>query len=183
MMKMVGRMLSVGFLLLMLGISHAEAQSNAQGKSQGYSEGQLNVWTTERVLRETSGGGDFLRMRVGKQKGFDRVVFEMNGTLPKWYVTYEKPPFETYGDQYVKLRGKAFVHVSIYMVRYTDENREANERLEREQNNRKWPHIREVKTSSFFEGEIEYLIGLRKRTPFRVLALSNPTRLVIDFRR
>jgi uncharacterized secreted protein with C-terminal beta-propeller domain len=46
----------------------------------------------------------------------------------------------------------------------------------------KWPVIREVKTSSFFEGEIEYLIGFKKRTPFRVLALSNPTRLVIDFK-
>jgi hypothetical protein len=33
------------------------------------------------------------------------------------------------------------------------------------------------------EGEIEYLIGVSKRTPFRVLALSNPTRLVIDYKR
>jgi hypothetical protein len=183
MMKMVGRILSAGLLLLMPGILSVQAQSKVQGKSQGYSEGQLNVWTTERVLRENLGGGDFLRMRVGKQKGFDRVVFEMNGTLPKWYVTYEKPPFETYGDQYPKIRGKAFVHVSIYMVGYRDENREANERLEHRQNKMKWPVIREVKTSSFFEGEIEYLIGLSKRTPFRVLALSNPTRLVIDFKR
>lgn len=182
-MKMVGRILSVGFLLLMLGISPAQAQSDAQSTSQVYSEGRLNVWTTKRVLREDFGGGDFLRMRVGKQKGFDRVVFEMNGTLPKWYVNYEKPPFETYGDQYVKLRGKAFVHVSLYMVQYSDEDRKANERLERQQNRMKWPVIREVKTSSFFEGEIEYLIGLSKRTPFRVLALSNPTRLVIDFKR
>jgi hypothetical protein len=183
MMKLVIRILSIGFLLLMLGLSPALAQSNAQSKSQGYSEGQLNVWTRERVLRENFGGGDFLRMRVGKQKGFDRVVFEMNGTLPKWYVTYEKPPFETYGEQYVKLRGKAFIHVSIYMVGYADKDRKANERLERRQNKMTWPVIREVKTSSFFEGEIEYLIGLSKRTPFRVLALSNPTRLVIDFKR
>jgi hypothetical protein len=183
MMKMFCRILSIGLLLLMPGISPARAQSNAQGESQVYSEGQLNVWTREMVLREDRGGGDFLRMRVGKQKGFDRVVFEMNGTLPHWYVRYEKPPFETYGDQYMKLRGKAFVHISLYMVGYSDENREANERLERQQNNRTLPVIREVKTSSFFEGEIEYLIGLRKRTPFRVLALSNPTRLVIDFKR
>lgn len=182
-MKMIGRILSAAFLLLMLGISPAQAQSNAQGKYDGYSEGPLNVWTTAMVLRENLGGGDFLRMRVGKQKGFDRVVFEMDGTLPKWYVRYEKPPFETYGDQYMKLRGKAFVHVSIYMVRYTDENREANEKLERRQNRIKWPVIRQVKTSSFFEGEIEYLIGVSKRTPFRVLNLSNPTRLVIDFKR
>lgn len=182
-MKMVGRILSVGFLLLMLGSMPAEAQSDVQSKAQAYSEGRLNVWTTERVLRETLGGGDFLRMRVGKQKGFDRVVFEMNGTLPKWYVTYEKPPFETYGDQYMKLRGKAFIHVSLYMVQYSDEDREANERLEHQQNRIKWPVIRDVKTSSFFEGEIEYLIGLKKRTPFRVMALSNPTRLVIDFKR
>lgn len=183
MMKMIGRILRAGFLLLMLGIWPAQAQSNAQGKYDGYSEGHLNLWTTETVLRENLGGGDFLRMRIGKQKGFDRVVFEMDGTLPKWYVRYEKPPFETYGDQYMKLRGKAFVHVSIYMVRYTDENREANESLERRQNKIRWPVIREVKTSSFFEGEIEYLIGVSKRTPFRVLALSNPTRLVIDFKR
>jgi hypothetical protein len=182
MRRTVGRTLSVGFLLLMLGVMPAEAQSNAQSKSQVYTEGRLNVWTTEMVLREDTGGGDFLRMRVGKQKGFDRVVFEINGTLPHWYVRYEKPPFETYGDQYLKLRGKAFVHVSLYMVGYSEEDRKANEELEHRQNRMKWPMIREARTSSFFEGEIEYLIGLQKRTPFRVLALSNPTRLVIDFK-
>jgi hypothetical protein len=182
MRRMIGRILSVGLLLLMLGVMPVEAQSSAQGVSQEYTEGQLNVWTTKRVLREDMGGGDFLRMRVGKHDGFDRVVFEMNGTLPKWYVTYEKPPFETYGDQYIKLRGKAFIHVSLYMVGYSDEDRKANEKLERRQNKMNWPMIREVKTSSFFEGEIEYLIGLKKRTPFRVLALSNPTRLVVDFK-
>lgn len=179
-MKMIGKTMGLGLLLLMLGVS--SAQSNAQSKTQGYSEGELNVWTTERVLRENLAGGDFLKMTVGKHKGFDRVVFELNGELPKWYVTYEKPPFETYGDQYMKLRGKAFVHVSIYMVQYSDEDRKANERLERQQNRMRWPVIRDVKTSSFFEGEIEYLIGLKRRTPFRVLALSNPTRLVIDFK-
>ena len=182
MRRMFGRILSVGVLLLVMGVMPAEAQSDAQGEREVYTEGRLNVWTTKMVLREDPGGGDFLRMKVEKQKGFDRVVFELDGTLPHWYVRYEKRPFETYGDQYMKLRGKAFIHVSLYMVRYSDPDRKANERLERRQNRMKWPVIGEVKTSSFFEGEIEYLIGLKKRTPFRVLALSNPTRLVIDFK-
>lgn len=180
---MKGKIFGVGLLLfgLLLAPEKAVAQSQTQEGPQG--KGRLNVWTTEMVLREDyTERSEFLRMRVGKHKGFDRVVFEMGGALPKYYVTYEKPPFSTYDGRDFTMRGKAFIEISFYPINYSDERMQTNERQERQQNKVNWPVIRQVLNSDWFESEIIYRIGLKRRTPFRVQTLSNPSRLVVDFK-
>ena len=46
----------------------------------------------------------------------------------------------------------------------------------------KMPLIKEIKPLGWFEAEVGYIIGLKRRTPFRVQLLSNPDRLVVDFK-
>lgn len=182
---MKGKVFGVGLWLLLVGLLLIPEQTLAQSQTQEGSEGKgrLNVWTTGMVLREDyTKRTDFLTMRVGTHKGFDRVVFEMGEALPKYYVKYEKPPFSTYDGRDFEMRGKAFIEISFYPVSYSDERRQASERLERQQNKINWPVIRQVLNSDWFEGEIIYRIGLKRRTPFRVQTLSNPSRLVVDFK-
>jgi hypothetical protein len=44
------------------------------------------------------------------------------------------------------------------------------------------PVIQEIKNSDFFEGYLAFAVGLKARTVYRVRQLSNPARLVIDFK-
>jgi hypothetical protein len=111
------------------------------------------------------------------------VVFEVDGDLIGYYVDYGKPPFGGEASETsVKVHGKAFVEISLYPVSSSDENIEANEKRLTEQNKVKMPLIREAKPVEWFEGELRYVIGLKRATPFRVRVLSNPTRLVVDFK-
>lgn len=186
MMKTAGSVFGAGLLLLMIGFSSASGQSNAQKGDEEYYDkaGSLNRWTTDAVLRRKFGMfPEYLTMRFGKHRGFERVVFELKGDLIGYLVNYAEPPFQAEaGEAITKVRGQAFVEIALYPVRSSDENIQANEKLVAEQNKLKKALIREVKTVEWFEGELRYVIGLNRETPFRVQVLSNPTRLVVDFK-
>ena len=149
-------------------------------------KGRLQVWTTQAVLRNEAKRGaqpEFLKLRFSRHPGFDRVVFDLKGDLASYYITYSKPPFQAEdGEKIIKVHGNAFVEISLYPVSSTNENIEANDKLVQEQQKLKMPVIREVKTVEWFEGEVRYVFGLNKRTPFRAQVLYDPLRLVVDFR-
>ena len=46
----------------------------------------------------------------------------------------------------------------------------------------KLPALQEVQEKTLFEGFYDFLLGVRSRRAFRVIELSNPARLAIDFR-
>jgi hypothetical protein len=186
MMKTAGRIFCVSLLLLTIGFSSVSGQSGAQKDGEEYYDklGSLDVWTTEGVLRRKFGQfPEFLTVRFGKHRDFDRVVFELDGDLIGYYVDYGKPPFQGEASETtVKVHGKAFVQISLYPISASDENIEANEKRLAGQNKVKMPLIREAKPVEWFEGELLYVIGLKRQAPFRVQVLSNPTRLVVDFK-
>ena len=43
--------------------------------------------------------------------------------------------------------------------------------------------VRQVVPAGAFEGQSSFVIGTSSRTPFRVFALTSPTRIVVDVRR
>jgi hypothetical protein len=184
---MIWKILGIALLTFVAGLSSTQAQQGGQsGAGEEYFErlGSLNVWTTDDVLRRKYGRfPQYLTMRFGTHDGFDRVVLEVKGDLIGYYVNYGKPPFQSEaGDEIVRVRGKAFVEISLYPVVSSDENIEANERFAVQQSKVRMPVIRQVRQVEWFEGEIRYVFGLNRRTPFRVQVLSNPTRLVVDFK-
>ena len=183
---MINKTVCAGLLLLILGFSPAAPLSNAQGKAEEYYSklGDINVWTTEEVLRQKTGmGQELIKMRFGKHRGYDRIVYELDGEPIGYYITYSKPPFQGEASEEVtKVRGKAFVEIALYPVVVSDENLEASERLLAQQNKVRMPLIREVKTVEWFEAELRHVVGLKRRTAFRVQVFSNPTRLVVDFK-
>ena len=186
-MKTLGRAAAMFLLLLTIGLPSVSGQSSPQKNGEEYYSqmGRLNAWTTEPVYRQKYGAvPEFLKVRFGKHRGFDRVVFELDEDLVGYFITYGKPPFQgEASEETVKVRGRAFVEIALYPVTSTDENIEANEKILAEQNKLKMPLIREAKPVEWFEGELRYVIGLKKETPFRVQVLSHPARLVVDFKR
>ena len=186
MVKLAGRALGLGLLLLGLGFSSVSGQSKAQtgGKEYLSELGGLNLWTTDPVYRQKLGDTpEFLTVRFGKHRGFDRMVFEMDGDLIGYFITYGRPPFRAdAGVEIIKVRGKAFVEIALYPVTSSDENIQANEKRLAGQNMAKMALIREVKGVDWFEAELRYVVGLKRRTPYRVQVFSDPTRLVVDFK-
>jgi hypothetical protein len=122
-------------------------------------------------------------MKIGKNQGYDRVVFEFKEALPNFAVRVVKPPIpysET--NEYVKISGRAFVEVTFYPVPYPEDNDFKDVFLEMPKEKLKMPVIQEIKNSDFFEGYLAFAIGLKARTVYRVQQLSNPARLVVDLK-
>jgi hypothetical protein len=170
-----------------MSLPSVSGQSGRQKKDEEYYSkvGRLNAWTTEPVYRQKYGTvPEFLKVRFGKHRDYDRIVFELDEDLVGYFITYGKPPFQgEASEETVNVRGRAFVEIALYPVISTDENIEANEKILAGQNKLKMPLIREAKPVEWFEGELRYVIGLKKETPFRVQVFSNPARLVVDFKR
>jgi hypothetical protein len=100
-------------------------------------------------------------------------------------VHYEKPPISLMsGDEVKGIRGRAFIEVSLSPVIYSESNYNTPiERMQRNGSPLRTPLVSDVWSLGWFEGEMIYAVGLAARKPFRVQMLSNPSRLVIDFKR
>ena len=183
---MRGKVFAVGFLLLAIGFSSVRGQSKIADDDCSHAEGRLNIWTTQCVYREDrTTAPKLLGVRVGKHHGFDRIVFEFKGKPTGYSVNYEKPPIEWYGDEVIKVHGKAFVKISFYPLSASQEQIEAYQSgamVTPKQKTPNMPLIKEIKPLGWFEAEVAYIFGLNRRTPFRVQLLSNPDRLVVDFK-
>jgi hypothetical protein len=123
------------------------------------------------------------KVRVGNNGGFDRIVFEFQGTgTPGWEVSYEDGPFTHDGSGApVSVSGHAFIHVRMFRASgydadaghpsYTGPDRVPGSA---------GGNVNEVVANGDFEGVLSWVVGLDGKAPFRVSTLSTPSRLVID---
>ena len=122
-------------------------------------------------------------VRFAQHRGFDRVVFDLTDKPAGYHVIYREPPFQGQAsERIVKVRGKAFIEIAFYPIRSSEEDVEVYEKLVTVQGRAKTALIADMKTFEWFEAELGYAVGLKRKTPFRVMELSNPARLVIDFK-
>ncbi len=164
------------FLLPVLAIATLAQYENA---------GKLNAWTTEKVQRkhENETVADSLcRIRVAKQKGFDRVVFEFDKGKPEYVIQYL--PSNIYsseaGDEEIKISGNVFMQISIYGMPQMEDLPCKLQSYEKGKLNLR--AVRQIKEEVWFEGIRDFLIGVKVKKSFRVQELTNPSRLVIDFK-
>lgn len=186
-MKKTGLYFGLVLLLLTAIWSSASGQSGARNDTEEYYNkiGSLSVWTTDEVHRSRLGHlPKLLGVRFGQHPGFDRVVFDLTDKPAGYLVNYNEPPFQGQAsERIVRVRGKAFVEISLYPVTSSEEEVAAFEKLVPVQSRAKTALIADMKTFEWFEAELGYAVGLKRKTPFRVLELSNPARLVVDFKR
>lgn len=150
--------------------------------SQWENEGKLNAWTLGTISRHNNYVKDpFLKdVRVARNKGFDRVVFEFTGDMPRFQIQYVKPPIFGTGEDEIKVSGKYFVEINLQTLIFPEDENYKYAPIE--QKNLKLPVISEVQEIEWFEGVRPFAVGLRSKKGFRVQQLKNPTRLVVDFK-
>ena len=174
------------FLLLFIiagGANIAAAQSGRVGK--------LNRWTFNKISSREK-DDEILpvsyKMRVSKNKDFDRIVFEFEETeVPEYTIYYTKPPItldanhlenpaKPAKDEIIKVNGKAFILINFALG---FEVTKTGEKFPAEQN---FPVLQDFQPVDWFENFFTFAVGLKAKKAFRVQELSNPTRLVVDFR-
>ncbi|NYJ05028.1 AMIN-like domain-containing (lipo)protein [Petropleomorpha daqingensis] len=122
-------------------------------------------------------------IRTGRQNGFDRVVFEVGGSgTPGWDVRYVDAPTSQASGEPVEVGGSAALQVAITGVGLPADTGVAQYAGPNPLPGAGTTTVTEVVFDTTFEGTTTAFVGTTGRTPFRVYALSNPTRVVLEVR-
>lgn len=119
-------------------------------------------------------------LRIGTHEGFDRVVFEVTGSaVPGWDVGYADAPTQAGSGRPIDVPGEAFLRVSLTGITNPFEAPGIDE-LDRGTTTSRTGVVAGVGYDSVYEGQALAYVGVATRTPFRVYALTNPARVVVE---
>ena len=110
---------------------------------------------------------------------YDRVVFELQGTLPSDIrVEYVSQLIADGSGAVLPIKSQGILRVSLFpAVAHTA----AGESTVSARISFNLPLVKEVVRSGDFEAMVSYGIGVSHKTEIRFLTLTSPTRVVIDF--
>ena len=114
-------------------------------------------------------------VRVGEHPGSDRVVLQLEGSgTPGWAVRYVQRAVLDGSGRVVRLDGDTILRLDVQGTPTTAENPGgARPTLAGD--------VVDLRVVGAYEGVTQVFVGLEgERTPFRVVLLSDPTRLVVD---
>ncbi|HZD02871.1 MAG TPA: hypothetical protein VFA46_22575 [Actinomycetes bacterium] len=124
---------------------------------------------------------ELVAVRAAHHPGFDRVVFEFRGGKPSSHsVRYVSSLTEDPTGRPVHLAGEAIIQVVMHGVNAHDAVSGAPTVTPAGGFSPGLPSLKEVALAGDFEAVVSYGLGVDHRVPFKVLELSNPSRLVID---
>lgn len=132
-----------------------------------------------------SAGGDLLPtgVRVGDHEGYERVVFDFEGTgTPGWRVEYVDEAVEDGRGEVVDVDGDFTLQVIATGVRYPEGDDETGRVAQGSYDAEDTDLVEEVHVTGIFEGQNQAFIGLDEQAPFRAFTLTDPARLVVDVR-
>jgi hypothetical protein len=150
--------------------------------------GSLEAWTMKPFSRDHSANRDVTyikTVRAARHNDFDRVVFEFTGQIPNYRIEYLKSHFYEgeAGRVRIKSAGQAFVQLEFFVIPVSDEQLKFSEAKDFTPKGRlRLGTVQSVKDQAFFEGYYDFMIGVGLRKPFRISEMSNPSRVVIDFK-
>lgn len=141
------------------------------------------AFTREPAEQQPSGGPlGVASVRVARQDGFDRVVFELAGRSagqPGWRVEYvDQPTRDGSGDR-VAVQGSSYLQVTLTGVGYPMDSG-VPEPTRRRIRPTGTELVREVVLTGVFEGQYVGFVGVDRTSPVRVFRLRDPARVVID---
>jgi hypothetical protein len=114
-------------------------------------------------------------IRISSNPGYTRLVIDLTSHgVPAWTARYTEASGPGGGP--VQIEGKAFLRIALQTGADPGNQGQNDTKLSP-------GPVAEAKTTGFFEGSEEVLIGMRDgETPFRAFALTDPGRIVIDVR-
>jgi hypothetical protein len=141
------------------------------------------AWTAGRTAADHQVGGVAVleQMRIARNEGFDRVVFEFRGEIPSYVVEYIDRPVRACGSGHVvDVDGDGWLSIRFTPARAHTEEGQATvtERNQRHQ----LPVIRHARSTCDFEAHLEWVIGTASPNRYRVMELVDPARVVVDIR-
>jgi hypothetical protein len=122
-------------------------------------------------------------VRLARQENYDRLVFEFADQVPGYTVGYRPLPATADGSGApIPLPGATdMVLITLTPARaHRDENGTPTYTGPPTVKGNS-VKVTEAKAAGDFEGHVTWVAGLRSKVPFRVLVLSGPPRLVVDF--
>lgn len=120
-------------------------------------------------------------VRTGLQEGFDRIVFEFEEGLPGYRIEYVEPPIEADPSGLpVEIAGSAFLKVTLRSAAGFDPSTGDPTYDGPSEIAPGLPSLLEAERTGDFEAVLTWVLGLTEEVDFRVSALEDPFRVVID---
>lgn len=143
----------------------------------------LPDWTRSKTVRENdrARAPKVIGLRYAEHARFDRVVVDVKGRQPGYRISYVKKLTYDGSGNPVPLKGRRSMAVNLfpaYAHNGKGENLYDGPRLQQ----LKLPTLRGIAFTGDFEGQVSLGFTTRRKAPYRIFTLTNPTRIVIDWR-
>ena len=123
-------------------------------------------------------------VRIGTHAGFDRVVFEFEGTgKPGWFSGYTDSPAQPGSGFPVEFAGGTALSVAIEGTPAPIDPAKQAKWIDLDARFPGAGVVTEVKVAGAFEAQSVFVIGLDKQRPYSITRLENPTRVVVDIQK
>ena len=112
--------------------------------------------------------------------GYDRVVFSFDTLVPGYRIAYvDTSAYHCGSGEPVTVAGDGWLEIEFFpAAAHTDDTWEAT--IPEQRISYTLPTLREALSTCDFEGYVTWVLGLDKATPYRVLEVTDPARLVVD---
>lgn len=117
---------------------------------------------------------DIRSVDVGRNDGYDRVVFTLSRPVAAFQVSYVPELVQEGSGETLPVAGGAVLEVILSPMNWSETP------APRVNTTPGYPGLRQVRLATDFEGYAQYGIGQATKAGFRVLRLDDPDRLVVD---
>jgi hypothetical protein len=143
----------------------------------------LPDWTTARSVWENPRARQpkIVNLRYAEHARFDRVVVDVRGRRPGYWAKYVKALHYDGSGHLVHLKGKRKFALRLTPA-YAHDDQGANLYDGPRKIQVDMPTLRGIAFTGDFEGQVSFGFSTSRRAPYRIFTLTDPSRVVIDFR-
>jgi hypothetical protein len=132
------------------------------------------------VTRSPATAPEVTGIRVGRHAHFDRIVVDLDGAAPGYFVRYVKTLHRDPSDKTVNLLGPRSLRIVLSPANGHDINTGDSTLTTPRRVKWRFDAVRETAVIGDFEGFFSVGVGVADKNKFRVRTLHNPTRIVVD---
>ena len=158
----------------------ADAAEPAPEDEKGLSDDFAGTADVTEKKSDIDGAALLTAVRTGQQENFDRMVFQFGGArLPGYHIEYIDKPVRSCGSgEVVPLAGDAWLEIRFYPANaHTEDGKGTIPVRSMAPGHR---IVKELKSTCDFEADVSWVAGVSSPNKYRILELTNPTRLVVD---
>lgn len=141
----------------------------------------LPEWRTSDTVQPSTTSVKVLDLRQATHARFDRVVIDLRGRRPGYRIGYTDQLTYDGSGRPVWLAGKRKVSVVLNPA-FAHDARGRNLYEGPRKAKVGYPTLRGIAFTGDYEAHVSFGFGTTRRAPYRVFTLTDPTRLVIDFK-